>query len=122
MDIKRITLRLARNEGWPDGDPRQGYIIHAPLDAAGRIDLDAWREHREACTVQRLHFDKAEEAEGWLTHAGSHWRFRYDEDEEGPDEPVHRLGEHVFKAGEYVTVTHHGEGPLVYKVMEVTPA
>ena len=46
---------------------------------------------------------------------------RYDDEDEGPAEPVHKLGEHIFAPGEYVTVAHHGEEPLVYKVMEVAP-
>ncbi|MEL6324055.1 MAG: hypothetical protein AAFQ84_07475, partial [Pseudomonadota bacterium] len=74
MSLQRITLRLARNDGWPDGDPRQGYILHAPLDADGKIDLEGWRAERQACTVQRLHFEADERAEGWLTHSGTHWR------------------------------------------------
>lgn len=121
MTMKRITLRLGRNEGYPEGDPRQGYIIHAPLAADGSIDLEGWRDNRSACVVQRLHFDPDERADGWLTHSGNHWRIRYDEEYEGPDEPAHRLGDHKFTPGEYVTFAHRGEEPLVYKVMEVAP-
>ena len=47
MPLKRIVLRLARNPGIPDGDDRQGYVLVAPLNADGKIDLEAWREHRE---------------------------------------------------------------------------
>ena len=121
MSMKQIILRLARNDGWPDGDPRQGYAIRAPLTDDGHIDLEAWRAAREDCTVQRMHYKAEERADGWLTHNGSHWRIRYDEDQEGPDEPIHRLVDHVFSTGEYVTVAHHGEEPLVYKVMSVEP-
>ena len=119
MSMKRITLRLARNEGYPNGDPSQGYVMIAPLDADGRIDLAAWQARRKECVVERFHTDPDERADGWLTHSGSHWRFHYDEDHEGPDEPGHRLGEHRFTAGEYVTFAHHGDEPLTYKVMSV---
>jgi len=121
MSLKQIVLRLARNPDLPDGDDRQGYVLIAPLNAHGLIDLDAWRETRAKCVVRRFHPDPAEAADGWLTHNGSKWRFHYDEDHEGPDEGGHRLGDHVFRPGEYVTVAHHGAEPLVYRVTEVLP-
>ncbi|MEM9055198.1 MAG: hypothetical protein AAGB16_07725 [Pseudomonadota bacterium] len=120
MTLKRVVLRLARNEGYPEGDDSQGYVLVAPLTADGLIDLAEWRENREACTVDRFHPDPDERADGWLTHRGPHWRFRYDEEDEGPDESGYRLGEHRFRPGEYVTITHHGEEPLTYIVTDVT--
>lgn len=120
MTLKRVVLRLARNEGYPEGDDSQGYVLVAPLTADGLIDLDEWRENREACTVDRFHPDPDERADGWLTHRGSHWRFRYDEEDEGPDESGYRLSEHRFRPGEYVTIAHHGEDPLTYIVTDVT--
>ena len=51
-----------------------------------------------------------------------HWFFDYDSDDTEDDEPVHRLGEHRFAVGEYVTVTDEDGRPLTYKVMEVQPA
>ena len=107
MTLKRITMRLGRNPGYPEGDATQGYILVAPLDKEGRIDLAGWQEHRDKCVVQRFHPDAGERADGWLTHSGSHWRFRYDEAHEGPDEPGYKIGDHVFAAGEYVTFAHH---------------
>ena len=121
MVLNRITLRLARNPGMPEGDDRQGYVITAPLDSDGHIDLEAWRAHRAACTVIRFHPDPDERADGLLTHRGNQWRFHYDEDEEGPDEPGYRLGEHAFRPGEYVTIAQHGEDALTYIVTEVMP-
>lgn len=122
MTLQRITMRLARNEDYPDGDDNQGYVIVAPLTADGHLDLEAWRDHREHCTVIRFHPDPDEKADGWLTHRGSHWRFRYDEEGEGPDEAGYRLQEHRFRPGEYITVAHHGNEPLTYIVTEVTRA
>lgn len=121
MSLKQIVLKLARNPEAPDGDDRQGYVLIAPIDANGLIDLDAWREHRELCTVKRFHPDPEEQADGWLTHNGSKWRFHYDEDHEGPDEGGYRLGDHKFRRGEYVTLLHHGEKALVYRVSDVLP-
>lgn len=122
MSLKRIVLRLARNPGVPEGDDTQGYVIVAPLNGEGLIDLEGWQANRAACTVNRFHPDPNERADGLLTHMGSHWRFHYDEDHEGPDEPGVRLGEHEFRPGEYVTIAHHGDEALTYIVTEVENA
>lgn len=121
-ELKRITLCLARNPGYPEGDRMQGYVIVAPLDAHGSLDAAAWRDHKAACTVYRFHPDEAERADGWLSHRGDNWYFRYDEDHEGPDEPIFRLGSHRFTVGEYITVAHMGEDALTYHVADVTSA
>lgn len=124
MTLSRIILRLARNPraGFPDGDEHRGYTIVAPLDGDGRLDVEAWRTARKSCTVRRFSPDQEEIADGWLTHRGSHWHFRYDEEEEGPDEPLFRLGEHVMRTGEYVTVQEQDGDALVYRVADVQPA
>lgn len=120
--LSRLTLRLARNpqSGAPEGDPTRGYSILAPLDAEGHIDLVAWRDARARCTVVRFSPDPEEQADGWLTHNGSHWFFRYDEDLEGPDEPVFRLGDHRMIADEFVSVRQPDGKSLVYRVTDVT--
>lgn len=122
MAFKQITLRLARNPGLPDGDDKRGYVLTAPLTIDGHLDLDAWREDRKKATVIRFDPDADERADGWLTHRGSNWYFHYDEDHEGPDEPAYRLGDHRFAPGEYVTITHHDEDALTYRVSEVKDA
>ena len=98
MSLSKIVLQLARNPGLPNGDAGQGYTLVAPLDTSGQIDLEAWRAHRDACHV-----------------------FHYDEDDEGDDESGYRLGDHVFKEGEYVTIASHGETPLTYKITDISP-
>lgn len=123
-NLMRIILRLARNPdaGFPDGDPARGYTIVAPLQPDGHLDEVAWREHRDRCTVVRFSPDPDERADGWLKHRGARWSFHYDEDDEGPDEDVHRLGDHKLVLGEYVSIFHgKGEG-LTYRVSEVSPA
>ncbi len=121
MPLRRITLQLARNPGLPGGDPQQGYMIVAPLDSAGQLDLEAWRVHRKACRVFRFHPDPAEKADGWLTHRGQNWFFHYDEEAEGDDEAVFRFGAHNFREGEYVTIDHPGRAALTYKVTDISP-
>ena len=120
MSLSKIVLQLARNPGLPNGDAGQGYTIVAPLDASGQIDLDAWRTHRDACHVVRFSPDPDEHATGKITHRGSRWFFHYDEDHEGPDEPVYKLGDHTLRHGDYVTI-HEADGDdLVHKITEAT--
>ncbi len=124
VGFKRITLQLARNPdaGFPDGDARRGYAIVAPLDDEGHLDQGAWRGAKARCTVVRTSPDPAEQADGWLSHRGTHWFFRYDEDEEGPDEPLYRLGEHRLVIGDYVSIIESGAQTLVYRISDVRPA
>ncbi|MCR9268066.1 MAG: hypothetical protein NXI03_10895 [Alphaproteobacteria bacterium] len=122
MSLTRVVMRLGRNPdaGFPDGDNDQGYVIVAPLDKDGRLDLDLWRANKADCTVDRFSPDPAEKADGWLTHRGSHWFFHYDEEGEGPDEPVYRLGDHTLRLGDYLTI-HEADGDdLTYKITETT--
>ncbi|MGD9981838.1 MAG: hypothetical protein AB7T58_14710 [Hyphomonadaceae bacterium] len=118
--LKSIVLRLARNPdaGFPNGDDTRGYRIVAPLNAHGLLDLDLWRANKDQCTVVRFSPDDAEKADGWLSHHGAQWYFRYDDEEDGPDEPIFRLGDHKLVVGEYATV-HEADGDaLVYRVAE----
>lgn len=121
MSLRRITLQLARNPGLPAGDPKQGYLIIAPIDEAGQLDVEAWRVHRKACRVYRFHPDPAEAADGWLTHRGQHWFFHYDEDAEGEDEAAFRFGTHLLREGEYITIRHADRCQLTYKVTDISP-
>lgn len=121
MSLYQIELRLARNPGYPNGDDRQGYIIVAPLDNADRLDLAEWRAHREVCTVVRFKEGEANDADGRLTHNGSHWFFHYDEDREGDDEPVFRLGEHRLAIEDYLTIHERDGQSLTYRVVKRAP-
>ena len=122
MALYQIILRLARNPGFPAGDDSQGYVITAPLDASDRLDPEAWCHVREVCTVVRFKPGEDRDADGLLTHNGSHWFFHYDEEGEGDDEPVYRLGDHRLGLGDYVTI-HESDGKsLTYRVAERRPA
>ena len=124
MSLTRVVMRLGRNpeNGFPEGDDSRGYVITAPLDAEGKLDVDLWRSNKKACTVDRFSPDPDEKADGWLTHRGSHWFFHYDEDHEGPDEPLYRLGDHAMRVGDYLTI-HEADGDvLTYKITEAAKA
>lgn len=123
MTLSRIVMRLARNPGteFAGGDDHRGYALTAPLTADGYIDDEAYAKSRAECVVRRFAPDE-DPVDGRLAKRRDHWFFDYDRDDTEDDEPVHRLGEHRFALGEYVTVTDEDGRPLTYKVMEVQPA
>jgi len=122
MSLSRIVMRLARNPGteFSGGDDHRGYALTAPLTEDGHLDAAAYAKAKDECVVRRFAPDE-DAADGRLARRGERWFFDYDEDVELDDEPVHRLGQHRFALGEYVTVTDEDGRPLTYKVMEVTP-
>lgn len=121
MSLFQIVMRLARNPGYPDGDDQQGYTIIAPLDREGRLNVEEWRDNREACTVIRFKPGEERDADGRLSHNGSHWFFHYDEVQEGEDEPVHRLQEHRLDLGDYVTIHESDGNAFTYRITQVQP-
>jgi hypothetical protein len=123
MTLSRIVMRLARNPGteFAGGDDHRGYSLTAPLTADGHLDEAAYSKSRDACTVRRFAPDE-DPVDGRLARRGPRWFFDYDDGDSADDEPVHRLGQHRFAVGEYVTVTDEDGRPLTYKVVEVQPA
>ena len=119
IGLTRVILRLGRNPdaGFPDGDDHYGYVIHAPLNADGFLDAEEWREKREHCTVRRFHPHEPA-SDGWLRHRGDNWHFWYDEEDEGPEEPLFKLGVHRLAPGEYVTVREGDGDVLTFRVAE----
>ena len=122
MSLSRIVMRLARNPGteFAGGDDHRGYALTAPLTAEGLIDESAYSAAKAECMVRRFAPDE-DPADGRLARRGQRWFFDYDDGSDVDDEPVHRLGEHRFAVGEYVTVTDEDGRPLTYKVVEVKP-
>ena len=123
MTLSRIVMRLARNPGteFAGGDDHRGYALTAPLTPDGLLDADAYAKARSECVVRRFAPDE-DAADGRLSRRGTRWFFDYDNADSSDDEPVHRLGEHRFAVGEYVTVTDEDGRPLTYKVVEVQAA
>ncbi|MFO0438763.1 MAG: hypothetical protein ACK5YD_09570 [Phenylobacterium sp.] len=122
MSLSRIVMRLARNPGSEfGGDDRRGYTLTAPLTSEGRLDAEAFAKARSECSVRRFAPDE-DPVIGRLARRGQNWFFDYDKDSSDDDEPVHRLGDHRFVVGEYVTVTDEDGQPLTYKIVEVQKA
>ena len=122
MSLSRIVMRLARNPGteFAGGDDHRGYALTAPLTSEGLLDESAYSAAKAECMVRRFAPDE-DPTDGRLARRGQRWFFDYDDGTDLDDEPVHRLGEHRFAVGEYVTVTDEDGRPLTYKVVEVTP-
>lgn len=123
MSLSRIVMRLARNPGteFSGGDDHRGYTLVAPLDAAGKLDAEAFGKAEASCTVHRFTPDE-DPIDGVLGLRAKQWFFNYGEEDDLADEPVYRLGDHVFAVGEYVTVTEEDGRPLTYKITELAAA
>lgn len=122
MTLSRIVMRMARNPGteFAGGDDHRGYALTAPLTSDGLIDEAAYGKSKARCVVRRFAPDE-EAVDGRLARKGERWFFDYDDAGSADDEPVHRLGQHRFSLGEYVSVSDEDGRLLTYKVMEVTP-
>jgi hypothetical protein len=120
LHLTCIKLILSRNPdaGFPEGDSGYGYLIVAPLNHDGLIDIDKWRENRARCTVIRFAPDAESRADGWLSHRNGKWRIHYDESDEGPDEAFDHLSNHRLWIGDYVTITSPIGRELVYQIVE----
>lgn len=123
MTLSRIVMRLARNPGteFAGGDDHRGYTLTAPLTADGHIDEAAYSKSKADCQVRRFQPDE-DAVDGRLSRRGQNWFFDYEAGDTADDEPVHKLGQHRFAVGEYVTVADEDGRPLTYKVVEVQPA
>jgi hypothetical protein len=121
MALKVVRLELARTKEHPDGDPRHGYEIRMPLTRDGRIDAKTYKDEAQLCTVRHFRPD-AEDERGQIgrTSRGS-WAISYLPGEDD-DEPVIRLGDHVFRVGQYVTIVERDGGEQVFKVVSVRDA
>lgn len=118
-----ITLHLARTPGHPDGSVRHGYQIHAPLDASGHIDAEAWQASRALCRVRRFWAGEPDR-HGWLVHraggaGGATWCIDYDDARSEDDEFGYRLDSHRFVAGDYVSIRDRDGETLPFRIVAV---
>lgn len=123
MTLYHIHLVMARNKDFPDGNVHRGYDIHAPLDADGRLDREAWEKVPSACTVIRFWDGERSELGYLVHHPKGGWAFDYDPADDNDDETGYRLSNHVFKTGEYISVRDHGADELhTFVIASVTQA
>jgi hypothetical protein len=122
MTMKRIRLELARDKQFPNGSKRHGYEFVAPLDAGGKIDPVEWQKQRDECRVLRF-WGNVEHEHGWLLRRpGGAWSFHYEHagDIDVADETGYRFGDHVFRAGEYVSIREADEELRTFRVAAVS--
>ena len=102
--FRHIRLLLAREKDHPGGDDDHGYDILAPLDAAGRIDGETFKDHHDKCRVRRFRPGE-DDAIGKLTRGpGGRWSIDYDETRRDDDEHAFRFGDETFVVGEYISI------------------
>ncbi|MFO1185709.1 MAG: hypothetical protein U1E56_13140 [Bauldia sp.] len=123
--LKRIRLELARSDTYPNGSSRHGYEFVAPLDSGDHLDADGWRHHRGECVVRRFWGDEEPQI-GRLVHRSggaehARWVFDYDPEGEEDDEAGYRLGGHLFRVGEYVTIRGEDRKEHTFRVTSVQP-
>jgi hypothetical protein len=119
--LKRIRLELAREPGFPDGDPHRGYEFVLPLDKSGHIDLPAWERDKLACTARRFWSGAPEQIGQVVRTAGGGWAISYERGSDD-DEKMHRLGSHSLKEGEYVSIAGHDGRSHTFRVVSIRPA
>ena len=121
MNLMRIRLELGRVQEFPEGSARHGYEFVAPLTKQGHIDAEAWRAHKDRCSVVRFWGEEPEER-GVLRHLGHGWRFDYPGRPISDDEPFFKLDRHEIVPGGYVSVTEHDGVQRPFKIVSITPA
>ena len=118
MQLKQIKLILARTKDHPEGDPNHYYLLKAPLTEDGHLDPKAFKSVAELCTVVRSVPNEPVE-HGLLLHTRHGWLFSYEVGEDD-DEPIFKLGSHLFNVGEYVTITEHDGEARTFRVASVS--
>jgi len=120
MALKTVRLELARNQDFPDGSSRHGYELQAPLQADGHLDEAAWRSLRSSQpSVVRRFWAGEDDRHGELIRTRHGWAISYAPGEDD-DEAVFRLDRHLFKPGEYVTVTEPAGAVHTFRVASVS--
>lgn len=107
--FRAIRLELAREKAHPEGAPQIGYLIVAPLDSTGRIDPEAWKDHRQSCRVRRFRTDEDPVHGHLVRRPGGSWALHYDVDGKVDDEAGYHFGEEKFLLGEYVSIREEEE-------------
>lgn len=117
MTLKTIRLELARNPDFPEGSAAHGYDLKAPLDAEGHLDAEAWRRQRAECRVRRFWAGEGDR-NGELIHTRQGWALSY-EPGDADDEAIYKLDRHLFRTGEYVTITEPDGDSHTFRIASV---
>jgi hypothetical protein len=122
MALSKIRIEMARSKEFPEGSALHGYEFVAPLDKNAHIDVEAWHRHRTECRVRRFWEGDADEIGHLMHRRGGSWAFHYDiQGDINDDESGYRLGNHVFRAGEYISIREHDEDLKTFRVVSIVP-
>ena len=121
MTLMRIRVELARSHEFPDGSTRHGYQFIMPLTAEGRLDTHAYAANPQVCTVHRFWGGEDDEVGQLTRNRRGGWAFSFRGDTED-DEPIHRLPDHVFRAGEYLSIREPDDKIYTFRIIAVAPA
>ncbi|MCB2108131.1 MAG: hypothetical protein KDE14_10540 [Rhodobacteraceae bacterium] len=116
--MKTIRVELARTKDHPEGNPGHVYEFRAPLDAEGHLDADAWPKVKQLCTVRRLENGTEQEKGLLIRTKGGKWVFSYEPGDDD-DEAIFKFSTHVFKPGEYVSITEHDGEQRTFRITSV---
>jgi hypothetical protein len=120
--LSKIKIEMARSKEFPQGSAVHGYEFVAPLDKNGHIDVEAWSRHRAECRVRRFWEGEADEIGHLMHRRGGSWAFHYDIlGDINDDESGYRLGNHLFRAGEYISIREHDEDLKTFRVVSIVP-
>ena len=120
MTLYRVVMFAARSVEFPECSRKHGYDFVVPLDAEGRLDPDAWKNHKQDCTVHRFWENEADQR-GILRHTGKGWVFDYDQSSTDDNEPFFKLDRHVIQVGEYLSVTEQDGETRTFLIHSVEP-
>lgn len=117
MSWKRIRLELARTPEFPQGSAGIAYLIDLPLDEQGMVDLRELARSPDKALVLRSWPEEPDHS-GYLVRTDGGWSLSYEPGEED-DENIFRLESHVFRPGEYLTLTEPDGRRLPFRVVTV---
>ncbi len=121
MTLSEIRIEMARNPEFPDGSAAHGYEFVAPLNSADHIDAEAWHQLRAKCRVKRFWQGEPDELGHLVRKPGGSWAFHYDvHGDENDDETGYRLGNHIIRSGDYISIREHDEEMHTFKIVSVT--
>ena len=118
--LRRIRLELARTKEFPTGSHAHGYELVAPLTSDGHLDPEAWKANRQIATVHRFWRGEDDQTGQLVRTRAGRWAFSYSPGDED-DEPIHRLEDHRFVEGEYVSVREADGETHPFVVVQVRP-
>ena len=118
MPWRKLRLELARSPAYPEGSRHHGYLLNAPLDRSGRIDVAAYEAGQNRAVVEEFWADREPRRGRFVRHRRNLWCFAFGMEEE----PIFHFGDHRFVPGEYVTVRDLSGKDLTFRIAESSRA